>query len=1504
MRAMPAQEITGEVLIEGQMGVLMRSHDWSQTPLGSAQTWLQSLKTALNILFNVCYPMLLVWGDDRILFYNDAYSTVLSQTNVEIPFGQSIAGSKNAAESSIYSAVEQVFSTGRTLQLEHQPLPTNRDGNIEAPIYNWCYSPLWDETGQVGGVFATGHKVNSPETATAFNVTQSQAIAEPLRQPEEQLRLIINALPVLIAYVDKDHYYRFNNQAYSSWFGQPAATFTNRHVRDVLGFTAYEAVRPYMEQALSGQKVSYESEITYQEGRTRYIKADYIPHINSQGEVIGFFALVSDISDRKRIEEERNQAEAARGKSEEDFRAMFNLTSVGMVQADVKTRRLIRVNAAFCAITGYTEAELLALKVDDINHPEELDRDQERFISLIQGETATYQAEKRYLRKDGSTVWVFVTGNVIQDAEEEAIRIVAVIQDITERKQAETALRESEERFHFVTQAVNGLIFDWNLQTNKVYRSEKLYDLLGIAADDAPLDATWWHERIHPDDRARLQPQLDQLYASSAHLYDAEYRIRHEDGHWIDLWEQARLLRDEQGQITRIVGCTVDISARKQTEEALRRSEQRLRVSQELSLDAFTILDSVRDESGAIVDFVWTYVNPKAAEILQHPANELIGQRLLQVLPGNRLNRELFERYVRVVETGNSHDIELCYETDGITGWFRNMAVKLEDGAAIFFSDISDRKRSEQALMESETIARTKAEELAALMEITPAAIWIARDVQCHQMTANQTAYRLMQVEPGGVTTATPEDGSYSLPFKQSRNGEEIPPQDLPMQKAIRTRQEVTDELEFLFEDGTVQYIYGKAVPLYDWAGEIRGAIAAFVDISDRKRMEEALKTSEERLRFAVEGAALGTWEYDLASSEIIWSPAAKIMFGVALDAQVDYQVFIDAIHPDDRDRVHDAVERAVAQQEIYDVEMRTVWADGSIHWIRSIGRARYNQNALPTRMIGVVLDITERKQAEEDLQTSERRFRRLVESNMFGVAFGDFNGEIQYVNDYFLNIVGYTREEIESGQLGWIDLTPKEFLPLEEKALTELRSKGVAKPFEKEYICKDGSRVPVFIGLALLQEPYDKQEGIVAFHLNLTEQKQAEAERERLLKEAQIAREEAETANRIKDEFLAVLSHELRSPLNPILGWSKLLQTRQFDESGRQRALQTIERNAKLQTQLIEDLLDVSRILRGKMSLNIYPVNLATVVESALETVRLAAEAKQIQIQSIITAENAPILGDATRLQQIVWNLISNAVKFTPDGGRVEVSLSSSDGHLSFVEDESQKTNDKRLRTNYAQIQVKDTGKGISSEFLPYVFDYFRQEDGRTTRKFGGLGLGLAIVRHLTELHGGTVHAESPGEGQGATFIVRLPLMSKVTDSGKELTTTTKVMDLSKVQILLVDDEPDMRDLVQVILEQQAMQVRVAASAAEALKLFDEQLPDIFISDIGMPEVDGYMLMQQIRSRSPKQGGLIKAIALTAYAGDYDQKQAKKVGFQRHLAKPVEPEDLVRAIADLLLQH
>ncbi|WP_228038907.1 hybrid sensor histidine kinase/response regulator [Nostoc sp. LEGE 12450] len=529
--------------------------------------------------------------------------------------------------------------------------------------------------------------------------------------------------------------------------------------------------------------------------------------------------------------------------------------------------------------------------------------------------------------------------------------------------------------------------------------------------------------------------------------------------------------------------------------------------------------------------------------------------------------------------------------------------------------------------------------------------------------------------------------------------------------------------------------------------------------------------------------------------------------------------------------------------------------------------------------------EILERQRILEVLRQSEERYRYLAEAIPQLVWTTKPNGECDFFNQNWCEYTGLTLEQ--SLGSGWLAaLHPDDIQNADEVWSNAVKN---STTYNNEYRFKrasDGSyRWQLARGLPLKDE-----QGIVVKWFgtctDIHEQKQILEERAHLLELEQIARAKAETANRIKDEFLAVLSHELRTPLNAILGWSKLLQSRRLDQAKTSEALATIERNANLQVQLIEDLLDISRILQGKLTLNITKINLKSTILSALETMRLATETKLIQVNTVFEPDVGQVMGDLTRLQQVVWNLFSNALKFTPKGGKIEVRLEQADG--------------------YAQIIVSDTGKGISPEFLPFVFDYFRQADSTSTRNFGGLGLGLAIVRNIVEIHGGIVKAKSEGEGKGAIFTVSLPLLP---DESRSLTDkqnsavflTSNSLALSGIRVLVVDDDTDSRDFVAFVLEQDGAFVIAVSSAYEALQTLAEIKPDVLVSDIGMPEMDGYMLIHQVRTLIPEQGGRIPAIALTAFARNDDQQEALKAGFQMHLSKPVNPEELIAAITRIV---
>jgi signal transduction histidine kinase/ActR/RegA family two-component response regulator len=400
-----------------------------------------------------------------------------------------------------------------------------------------------------------------------------------------------------------------------------------------------------------------------------------------------------------------------------------------------------------------------------------------------------------------------------------------------------------------------------------------------------------------------------------------------------------------------------------------------------------------------------------------------------------------------------------------------------------------------------------------------------------------------------------------------------------------------------------------------------------------------------------------------------------------------------------------------------------------------------------------------------------------------------------------------------------------------------------------------------------------------------IAERMRAEREREALLAREKVLRAEAEELSRLKDEFLATMSHELRTPLNAIFGWITLLRTRRLDPPTHERALETIERNARAQKRLIEDLLDVSRIVTGKVALELALVDPRRVIQSALLTMQPGAHAKGIKLVPLLDTSTGTLRGDFARLQQVVCNLLSNAIKFTASGGQVEIVLAQ--------------------RNEEAEITVRDSGQGINAEFLPYVFDRFRQEDGSISRRHGGLGLGLAIVRHLIELHGGTVEASSGGEGQGATFTIRLPVRASSTPSRlPELAVPAKSGGSSRligVHVLVVDDDPGARELMANILQGYGATVSLAGTGPNALTQLFELKPHVLLADLGMPEMDGFALIEQVRALDPGVGGRTPAIAVTAYASVQDRLRALQAGYQNHVAKPVEPEELAAVIASVL---
>jgi PAS domain S-box-containing protein len=666
---------------------------------------------------------------------------------------------------------------------------------------------------------------------------------------------------------------------------------------------------------------------------------------------------------------------------------------------------------------------------------------------------------------------------------------------------------------------------------------------------------------------------------------------------------------------------------------------------------------------------------------------------------------------------------------------------------------------------------------------------------------------------------------------------------------------------------------------LYDDGGKLVSVLSLVLDCTASKQIEHALRESEEQYRLLFESNPHAMWVYDLETLQFLAvNDAAVHHYGYSREEFLS--MTLKEIGPSGE--VQKLSEYLSTAGREFDVagDWRHCKKDGTLIEVE-ITAHRLEFAGRPAELV-LAIDITERKRAENALRLSEDRYRDLVDNSQELMCTHDLEGRILSVNPWAVKVLGYDKDALIG--LNVRDGLLPEYRNQFDDYIRAIKTHGFAQGVMQ---VKTGS------GELKLWEYYNtlRTEGVETpivrgMAHDVTERRKALARE----KEARI---EAEAANRLKDEFLSTLSHELRTPLTAILGWSSLLLQGAVDAAKQPQALRTIARNARSQNQLIDDLLEVSRIITGKLHLEFNPCPLQPVIEAALESLRPTAEAKGIRFKALFEPRAGLVSGDPDRLQQVVWNLLSNAVKFTPTGGIVQISFQRIDSHVEII--------------------VSDSGEGIKPEFLPHVFERFRQADGSTTRAHGGLGLGLAIVRHLVELHGGMVRAESEGEGKGATFVVRLPLLvthNRQTEPVEEEPVQPVLAKVESVEsstvldglrVLIVDDEPDARELFTLMLKRSGAEVTAAASASEALEYLESWKPGVLVADIGMEGEDGYVLISKVRALPQERGGRIPALALTAYARTEDRSRALSAGYQVHLPKPVDRAQLAAAVESLL---
>lgn len=1060
-------------------------------------------------------------------------------------------------------------------------------------------------------------------------------------------------------------------------------------------------------------------------------------------------------------------------------------------------------------------------------HPEDRARVVSSFKAALAQAEEHWSAEYRYQQAGGGYADVVDRTYIVRDQAGNPERYLGAISNVTPLKQVEENLRQTEERLQLALSSAHTIAWDINLHTNQVVCSANALELWAV-----PVSTTEdFFAIVHPEDQPRLRQALERAITHQEYPIQ-EYRVIAPDQTLRWMSSRGQVYLDSQGQACRILGASVDISDRKQAEAALRISQEHYH----LLVETLPQLICLSEASGKT-----TYCNQSWIHYtgLTLEATRNVG------------SRELFhpDDYPSIVESwqgaklGNAYSLEFRLKRwDGVYRWHLGKGVPLraENGTLVGWlataTDIDDQKQAEQRqqllAQAAQTFAAASLDLQTVLDTITQLVSSLMGDV-CVLSLRSEDGQQLCHAschhpDPEVCAFATELLNRYPRRVDEGIGGRVMQtgePLLLPVNSQAEFRAEIKPEFQAYLE--RFQVCSTLLVPL-----KAQGQTIGVLSLTRHQPANAHTQDDLTLLQDLAERAAMA-----IANAQL-------------------YQQAEQARQQAERDRDRTARLQAVTAALSESLAPNQV-ADVVANQTTAVLNAATVLVALVTPA-GDELEIIHHLGEIEDITPDWRRFP--------------------------LSLATPLTDAVRTGQPVWEETLEERIAHYPHLAEVYAQAKHpawISLPLVVEGRAVGG------MTLTFAQLPKLTLEDR-AFMLSLAQQCGQAIARAQLYKAEQQARaqavseaERSAAANRTKDEFLAVLSHELRTPMNPILGWTKLLQRGMLDAERSAIALETIQRNAELQVQLIEDLLDVSRILQGKLSFTACPTDPALPLTAAIETVRLAVEAKTLQLHTHLDSDIGHVLGDATRLQQVIWNLLTNAIKFTPKGGKISVRLARVEAH--------------------AEIQVSDTGRGIQPDFLPYMFDTFRQADSSTTRTFGGLGLGLAITRHIVELHGGILWAESPGPGQGATFTVRLPLLLTPVLAGQEAVLANQPPSLKGVRLLVVDDEIDNLELARFILQQAGASVVTVSSATEALQSLSQTQPDILLVDIGMPQTDGYTLLQQVRALPAEKGGGLPAIALTSYAGESYRKQALAAGFQQHLAKPVTPENLLQAIANLL---
>lgn len=868
--------------------------------------------------------------------------------------------------------------------------------------------------------------------------------------------------------------------------------------------------------------------------------------------------------------------------------------------------------------------------------------------------------------------------------------------------------------------------------------------------------------------------------------------------------------------------------------------------------------------------------NPSAERILGYPANQVIQQPLSRIVPENETDRlELIAERIRQGET--IANVEMRWRK--IDGRYVDVLFT--------FSPLRDEVRNVVAVvcLGLDVSERNRLKHLEREHLFLNAAVSSAEDgIICNDLDGNITSWNQGAERLFGYRADEMIRQPVSLLIPPDRRGEEFQ----ILEQVHRGEQIQQYETRWARKDGRIVDLSLTVSPVKDRIGRLIGASKIVREITDRKRFERA-ERDQALLASIVSSADDAIVTKDLHGVITSWNQGAEKLFGYTAEEMIGQPV-LKLIPPGHRDEEPKILERIRRGERIEHYESIRVRKDGrTVEVSLSISPVRNRMG----QVIGaskIARDISERKRWQT-AELAQSFLGSLIEFADDAIISKNLDGIITSWNPAAEKLFGYAAKEMIGKP--FLMLIPTDHANEEDEILQRIRRGERILHYETKRMRKDGSLIDVSLTVSPIKDSLGQIIGASKIARDITEIKRSQSREREILRHSQEAarlaveaRAQAEQANSLKDEFLATISHELRTPITSILGWTRLLTTGQLTPERQQKALTTIDRNARSQAQLIEDLLDVSRIVSGKLRVDFKKIDLPAVIAAAVEALRPAAEAKGIRVDSVFRSGAGPILGDAERLQQVVWNLLSNAIKFTPPSGTVRIELQRVESQV--------------------ELRIADSGIGIDPAFVSHVFERFSQADSSIKRRRGGIGMGLAIVKSLVELHGGVVSVFSEGEGKGTVFTVKLPISALREDSIRRQPAEKPALqaelrrreDLVGLKILIVDDEPDTCEMLRFVFNECGAIVETAETADAALDLFDQWHPDILISDIGMPDVDGYELIRLIRNDRNSQ---IPAVALTAMARIEDRLKALTAGYQMHVPKPVEPVELITIVSSLV---